>query len=88
MGQRYSSRDKHQDKMIQRRITDGWTAFAKHHDSFNGNIGTCLKRQVYNTCVLPAMEYDAETWALTAEAKNKLAAAKTRMEKSLLNITY
>ena len=34
-----------QDKEIQRRITAGWTAFAKHRDIFNGNIGTCLKNK-------------------------------------------
>ena len=37
LGQRYTTRDKHQDKEIQRRITAGWTAFAKHHDIFKGN---------------------------------------------------
>ncbi|KAK2177429.1 hypothetical protein NP493_598g01029 [Ridgeia piscesae] len=52
---------KNQDKEIQRRITAGWTAFAKHRDIFKGNIGTCLKRQVYNSCVLPTMTYGAET---------------------------
>ncbi len=52
---RYSTRDKNQDKEIQRRITAGWRAFVKHRDIFKGNIGTCLKRQVYNSCVLPAM---------------------------------
>ena len=46
--QKYSTRDKNQDKEIQRRITAGWTAFVKHRDIFMGNIGTCLKRQVYN----------------------------------------
>ena len=53
----------------------GWTAFAKHRDIFRGNIGTCLKRQTYNSCVLPAMAYGAEIWELTYHAKNKLAAA-------------
>ncbi|KAK2179585.1 hypothetical protein NP493_480g00006 [Ridgeia piscesae] len=48
----------------------------------------CLKRQLYNSCVLPAMSYGAETWALTTHAKNKLAAAQTKMERSMLNITY
>ncbi|KAK2163592.1 hypothetical protein NP493_1454g00025 [Ridgeia piscesae] len=43
MGQRYSTRDKNHDKAIQRRITAGWTAFAKYRDIFKGNIGTCLK---------------------------------------------
>ena len=52
------------------------------------DIGTCLKRQVYNSCVLPAMTYGAETWPLTIYAKNELAAAQTKMERSMLNITY
>ncbi|KAK2184475.1 hypothetical protein NP493_265g02030 [Ridgeia piscesae] len=43
--------------------------FAKHPDICKGNIGTCLKRQVYNSCVLPAMTYGAEIWALTTQAK-------------------
>ncbi|KAK2165486.1 hypothetical protein NP493_1361g00044 [Ridgeia piscesae] len=49
LGQRYSTRDKNQHKAIQRRIKAGWTAFANHRDIFKGNIGTCLKRQVYST---------------------------------------
>ena len=88
LGQRYSTRHKNQDNEIQRRITAGRTAFAKHSDIFKGNIGTWLKRQVYNLCVLPAMTYGAETWALTTEAKNKLTAAHKNMERSMLNITY
>ena len=43
-------------------------------------IGTCLKRQVYNSCILPAMIYGAERWALTTQAKNKLAAAQTKFK--------
>ena len=88
LGQRYSTRDKNQDKEIQRRITAGWTTFAKHRDIFKGNIGTCLKRQVYNSCKLPVMTYGTETWALTTHAKNKLAAALTKMESSMLNVIY
>ena len=34
------------------------------------------------------MTYDAETWALTTQAKNKLVDAQTAMERSMLNITY
>ena len=61
MGQRYSTRDKKQDKEIQRRIMAGWTAVAKHRDIFKGNIRTCLKRQILNSCAFPAMTYGAET---------------------------
>ena len=75
LGQRYSTIDKNQAEENQRRITAGWTAFTKHSDIFKGNIGTSLKRQVYNSCVLLAMTYDTEIWTLTTLAKNKLAAS-------------
>ena len=88
LGQRYSTRDKNQDKVIQRRIVAGWTTFAKHRNIFKDNIGTCMKRQVYNSYILPAMTYDTEKWAFTTQAKNKLAATQTKMERSMLNITY
>ena len=42
--QRYNTRTNKQDKVIQRKIMAGWTAFAKHSNMFKGNIGTCLKR--------------------------------------------
>ena len=75
LGQRYSTRDKNQDMEIQRRI-------AEHSSSMD------LKRQIYYSCVLPAMTSGVETWALTTHAKNKLAAAQTQIERSMLNITY
>ena len=65
-----------------------WAAYPKHRDIFKNNLDIWLKRQVYNSCVLPAMTYGAETWTLTKQAQNKLAAAQTKMERSMLNITY
>ena len=38
--------------------------------------------------MLPAMAYGAETWTLTKQVQNKLAAAQTKMERSMLKITY
>ena len=60
------------------------------YDIRHGNMGTHHQSigQVYYSCVLPAMTYAAETWALTSQAKNKLAAAQTKMERRMLNITY
>ena len=43
---------------------------------------------IYNSCVLPDTTYGAVTWTFTKQARNKLAAAKTKMERSMLNITY
>ena len=88
LGQRYSLKEKNQGKEIQRRIMAGWAAYAKHWDIFNSNLAIYLKRDVYNSCVVPAMTYGAETWTLTKQAQNKLSAAQTNMERSMLNITY
>ena len=68
LGQHYSLMEKNQDKEIQRRIMAGWAAYAKHRDIFKINLATCLKRQVYNSCVLPAMAYGAETRARIHES--------------------
>ena len=79
------------DKETQRRIMAGWATqpnTAKHRDIFKSNLAICLKRYVCNSCVLPAMTYGAETWTLTKQAQNKLAATQTKMERSMLNITY
>ena len=78
LGQYYSIKEKNQDKEIQRRIIADWAAYAKHWDIFKSNIAICLKRQVYNSCVVPAMTYGSETWTLTKQAQNKLAAAQTQ----------
>ena len=88
LGQRYSLKEKNQDKEIQRRLMAGWVAYAKHRDILKSNLAICLKRNVYNSCVLPAMIYGADTWTLTKQAQNKLAAAQTKMERSMLHITY
>ena len=84
----YSLKEKNQGKEIYRSIMAGCAADAKHPDIFISNIAACLKRQVFNSCVLPAMTYGAETWTLTKHAHNKLAPAQTKMVRSMLNITY
>ncbi|KAK2176761.1 hypothetical protein NP493_641g01035 [Ridgeia piscesae] len=78
LGQRYSIRDKNQKKEIHRRITAGWTAFAKHGDIFKGDIGTCLKRQVYNVCVTSSNDIRRGNMGIRHSSKNKLAAHKQR----------
>ena len=87
VGQCYSLKEKNQDKEIQRRIMTGWVAYTKHPDIFKSNLAICLKRQVYNSCVLPATTYGSEPWTLTKQAQNKHAATQTNMERRMLNIT-
>ena len=61
LGQHCSLKEKNQDKEILRRIMAGWASYAKHRDIFKSNLAICLKRQMCNSCVLPAMTYGAET---------------------------
>ena len=68
LGQHYSLKENNQAKEIQRRIMAGWAAYAKHRDIFKSNLAICLNRHVYNSCVLPAMPYGAETWARIHES--------------------
>jgi hypothetical protein len=88
LGQRFSLIDKNQDNEIRRRIKAGWQAFGRHNQIMKGTLPICLKRKVFNQCILPAMTYGAETWTLSSKMESKLAAAQHNMERSILNITY
>ena len=77
LGQHYSIKKKNQDKEIQRRIMTGWAAYAKHRDTFKSNLAICLKRQVYNSCVLPAMTYGAETYLGTDQTTTEQTCGST-----------
>ena len=70
----------HGDFNVQRRITVGWTAFAKDYDIFNGNFG--------NSYVFSATIYDLETWPLTHQAENTLAAGQTNYKKEVCYTSY
>ena len=47
----------------------------------------CLKRKVYNKCIVPAMTYGCETWRLTKRTENMLRTAQRTMESAMLGIT-
>src|SRR5215469_3771925 len=72
---------------IKRRIQLGWAAFGKHREIFKGDIPLCLKRKMFDECILPVITYGAETWALTEILEEKLRVAQRRMERAMLGIT-
>ena len=45
----------------------------------------CLKIQVYNSCVLPALTYGAETWILTEHAYAKMERGSSAVERRTRN---
>ena len=88
LGQRFTLTERNQDNEIRRRIKTGWQTFGRYSHFMKGNLPLCLKKKVYDQCILPSMTYASETWSLTTKMERKLAAAQHNMERSMLNITY
>ena len=77
------------EQEIKRRITLGWQAFGRASAIFNNKeIPTCLKRQVYNQCIIPKVTYGSETWNLTKIQTMKLRSMQRAHERIMLNITW
>ncbi|PIK43526.1 endonuclease-reverse transcriptase [Apostichopus japonicus] len=47
----------------------------------------CIKRRIYNQCVIPTMAYGAETWTTTKQLEQKLLVPQRAMESRMRNIT-
>ena len=59
LGQRISMETASKEQDIKRRKTLGWQAFGRASEIFkNKEIPTCLKRQVYNQCIIPLSPTD------------------------------
>ena len=89
LGQRISMETASKEQEIKRRITLGWQAFGRASAIFkNKEIPTCLKRQVYNECIIPTVTYGSETWNLTKIQSMKLRSMQRAHERIMLNITW
>ena len=75
------------EKEVKRRIALGWKAFNKYGDVMRGKTPICLKRKVYNQCILPVMTYGSETWGLISSLERKLRTAQRKMERIMLGIS-
>ena len=64
-----------------------WKAFGKMSTIFKSNMPICLKRKVFNQCVLPVLTYGCETWTLNTKAAQKLKVTQRSMERQMLNIS-
>ena len=67
---------------IKRRIKIYWKASGMNRDLLKSKMPMCLKRKVYNQCVIPAM-----TWKLTKRTENLLKIAQRAVERAILGIT-
>lgn len=71
---------------ITRRIRQGWIAYGKLAQVFKSDISINLKKEVYDTCVLPVMTYGLETMAFTVKTINRLRVAQRAMERNMLGL--
>uniref|UniRef100_A0A914URR5 Reverse transcriptase n=1 Tax=Plectus sambesii TaxID=2011161 RepID=A0A914URR5_9BILA len=75
------------NKEISRRLAAGWATFSKFATFFTApRITMRLKQRLFHQCVLPAMLYGCETWALTKAMEDRLAKAQRRMERRILRV--
>lgn len=72
---------------LNRRIGLTWAAYGKLKEVFKSDIPMCLKRKVFDQCVLPVLTYGAETLTLTRKVINKIQVAQRAMERSMLNLS-
>ncbi|TKR73706.1 hypothetical protein L596_010397 [Steinernema carpocapsae] len=74
-------------KEIGRRISSGWNAFRKYGPFLTSrSVQMRWKRRLFNQCILPALLYGCESWALTQAARKKLAVAQRRMERRMAGV--
>uniref|UniRef100_A0A224YYJ9 Rvt 1 n=1 Tax=Rhipicephalus zambeziensis TaxID=60191 RepID=A0A224YYJ9_9ACAR len=52
------------DTEVTRRIRMWWSTFGRYSKIMTGSLPLPLKRNVYNSCILPVLTYGAETWML------------------------
>ena len=89
LGQRISMNSASKEQEIKRRITLGWQAFGRTSAVFkNKEIPLVLKRQVYDQCILPTVNYGSETWNLTKTLTLKLRTMQRAHERIMLGITW
>ena len=79
--------DGKQEQEIYKRIKTGWRTKGKHISIFRSKMPMCLKRKVFDLCVLPAMTYGCETWTLNNRLHQKLQTSQRSMERYMLGIT-
>ena len=86
LGQQININDSN-EKEIKRRIQLAWYAFGKLKEVFRGEIPVCLKRKVFDQCILPVLTYAGETWRTTEKLLEKIRVTQRKMERIMLGVT-
>uniref|UniRef100_A0A914UZ82 Uncharacterized protein n=1 Tax=Plectus sambesii TaxID=2011161 RepID=A0A914UZ82_9BILA len=69
-----------------RRKRAGWAAFSSIRTVIDSTKDVKLRAQLFDSTVLPALCYGAETWSLTKSLANQLRVAHASLERRLTDI--
>jgi hypothetical protein len=73
---------------VRRRIQLSWAAFGKlRHVMKNPSVPVCLKKKVFESCILPVMTYGMETVTLNQLSAEKLRVCQRAMERCILGLS-
>src|SRR5271156_6020993 len=86
LGQLVTMQNDKTDK-IKRWIIAGWIAFNKNRDIMKSKLPMYLKRKVYNQCMLTAITYGCQTWAIAKRMQERLRITQRSMERAMVGIT-
>uniref|UniRef100_A0A914VH66 Reverse transcriptase domain-containing protein n=1 Tax=Plectus sambesii TaxID=2011161 RepID=A0A914VH66_9BILA len=69
---------------IRRRKQAGWAILHQYRNFLTSHIVDMkYKRRLFNQCIIPAMLYGSECWALTKKRRDTMTAAQRRMERAM-----
>lgn len=72
---------------IGRRVKAGWYAFSQVKDVLQQLTDKTLRKQLFESTVLPAMIYGSETWTMRKADQNKLQVTQRSMERIMLKVS-
>ena len=70
------------------RIRAAWSCFGRHREIFmDKEMPMCLKRKVFEQCVIPSLTYGCETWPLKIETIQKMRSTQRAMERKIIGVS-
>lgn len=72
---------------IARRTKLAWCTVGRLNSVFKSKMPLCMKRRVFDQCVLPVMTYACETWTLKTSNIQRLQTTQRSIERYMMNLT-
>lgn len=74
------------DGEIRRRRSAAWNSFNNIREVLKKTTDVKIRAQLFNSTVLPALNYGSETWTMRESEKQKLTATQRAMERRIIGV--